>query len=183
LGFANAKEIAMPPIETKAQLLVKLRESRAALKKVIAKVDPGAWTLPNVCGEWSAKDVLAHVAHWQDLHLGWWAAYQRGETPQVPAPGYTWKDIDRLNQQIYRAHCDQSLEAVLQYLQGTYERFMALVEATPEEDLFRQGQVPFVGKGTLARWYIDYAHHDGFGRNKIYQALVRKSKAKAAAQP
>lgn len=55
-----------------------------------------------------------------------------------------------------------------------YERFITVIEATPEENLFRPGLVPFVGKGTLARWYIEYAHHDGFGRNKIYQTLVRK---------
>ena len=60
----------MPPIETKEQLIAKLRESRGALEKVIAKVAPDAWTQPGVVGEWSAKDVLAHVAHWQALHLG-----------------------------------------------------------------------------------------------------------------
>ncbi len=168
----------MPPIETKAQLLAKLRESRAALEKVLGKVAPEAMTRPGVCEAWSAKDVLAHVAHWQELHLGWWAAVQRGETPDVPAPGLTFKpaDMDRLNQQIYLAHCDQPLEEVLRYLRETYERFVAVVEATPEADLFRPGLVSFTGKGTLARWYIEYAQHDGWGRNKIYNSLVRKKK-------
>lgn len=166
----------MATIETKAQLITKLRESRAALEKVIGKVVPEAMIPPGVCGEWSAKDVLAHVAHWQELQVGWWAAVQRGEVPVVPVPGFTWKDIDRINHQIYLAHCDQSLEAVLQYLRDTFEQFMAVVEATPEEDLFRPGLVSFTGKATLAHWYTQYAYHDGFGRNKIYQALVRKKK-------
>ncbi len=168
----------MPPTETKAQLLAKLLESRAALEKVLGKVAPDAMTSPGVCGAWSAKDVLAHVAHWQELHLGWWAAVQRGETPEVPAPGLTFRpdDMDKLNQQIFRAHCDQPLEEVLHYLRETYERFMAVVEATPEDDLFRPGLVPFIGKGTLARWYIEYAQHDGWGRNQIYNALVRKKR-------
>jgi hypothetical protein len=168
----------MPPIETKEQLIAKLRESRGALEKVIAKVAPDAWTQPGVVGEWSAKDVLAHVAHWQALHLGWWAAVQRGETPEVPAPGFTWKrdDVDRLNHQIYLAHRDETLESVLKYLRETFEQFIAAVEATPEEDLFRPGVAPFTGSKPLARWYVEYAFHDGFGRNKIYNALVRKRK-------
>jgi hypothetical protein len=168
----------MPPIETKDQLINKMRQSRAALEKVIAKVPADAWEQPGVCGEWSAKDVLAHVAHWQALHLGWWAAVQRGETPDVPAPGYSWKgdDMDRLNHQIFLAHRDEPVEAVLKYLRDTFEQFMAAVAATPEPDLFRQGVAPFTGKKTLARWYVEYAFHDGFGRNKIYNALVRKRK-------
>jgi hypothetical protein len=154
-----------------------MHESRAALEKVTAKADSEAMTRPGTCGEWSGKDVLAHVAHWQELHLGWWAAVQRGETPETPAPGFTWKDIDRLNHRIYLTHCDQSLEDVLRYLRETFERFMAVIEATPEEDLFRPGLVPFIGKRTLARWYVEYAFHDGFGRNKIYNALVRKKRS------
>jgi hypothetical protein len=165
----------MPPVETKAQLIAKVRASRAALEKVVARAGPESMTLPGVCGEWSAKDVLAHVAHWQELHLGWWAAVQRGETPEVPAPGYSWRpgDVDRLNQQIYLAHCHQPLDEVLRYLRETFERFVSVIEATPEGDLFRPGAAPFTGKRTLASWYIEYGHHEGFGRNKIYNALVR----------
>lgn len=168
----------MPPVETKAQLIAKLNESRQALEKMIAKVPREAMTQPGVVEEWSAKDVLAHVAHWQELHLGWWAALQRGEKPEMPVPGLTFsrEDVDKLNHQIYLAHRDQPLDEVLGYLRGTFQQFMAVVEATPEADLFRPGVAFFTGKNTLARWYIDYAHHDGFGRNKIYNALVKKRK-------
>lgn len=169
----------MPPVETKAQLLEKLRASRAALEKVIARTSPEDLLKPGICGEWSGKDVLAHVLHWQELHLGWWAALQRGDTPETPAPGYTWNrsDVDALNHAIYRAHKDEPLEQVLACLRETFERFMAAVEATSEADLFRPGVAPFTGIKTLARWYVEYAQHDGFGRNKIYQALVRKPRS------
>jgi len=164
----------MPPVETKAQLIEKLRASRRALEKVVAKVPLEVMGKPSVVEEWSAKDVLAHVAHWQELHLGWWAAVQRGETPEVPAPGFTWKNIDKLNHQIFLAHRDESLEEVMKYLRETFEHFIAAVEATSEKDLFTPGLVSFTGNRTLARWYIEYAFHDGFGRNRIYNALVRK---------
>jgi hypothetical protein len=164
----------MPTVQTKAQLIEKMIECRAGLEKVVSKVTPDAMDQPGVVGEWSAKDVLAHVAHWQELHMGWWAAAQAGETPEVPAPGITWKELDKLNQQIFLAHRDQASEDVLWYLRETFRRFMAVIEATAEEDLFKAGLVSFTGNATLARWYMDYARHDGFGKNKIYQALVRK---------
>ena len=170
----------MPAIETKAQLIAKMKESRAALEKVIAKVPPEALLIPGICGEWSGKDVLAHVAHWQELHLGWWAAEQRGETPHTPVPGFSWKDIDALNHQIFLAHRDQSLDEVLKYLRDTFQKFLTVIEQTSEDDLFKPGLVSFTGKRSLARWYVEYAFHDGFGRNRIYQGLVRKSRKEKA---
>lgn len=166
-------------IETKDQLIAKLRQSRAALEKVIARAHPEALEKPGICGEWSGKDVLAHVAHWQELHLGWWADVQRGEKPAVPAPGLSWSrtDVDQLNHQIYLAHRDQPLHEVLTYLSDTFARFIAVVEATPDADLFQPGVAPFTGKNALVRWYIEYAHHDGFARNQIYNGLVRKKKS------
>jgi hypothetical protein len=100
------------------------------------------------------------------------------KTTAVPAPGFSWKtaDVDKLNHQIYLAHREQPLEEVLHYLRETFDQFMAVIEATPEADLFQPGLVSFTGKRPLARWYVEYAHHDGFGRNQIYNALVRKKR-------
>jgi len=171
----------MSGIETKAQLIAKLRESRAALERVISKVEPQAMLEPGVCGIWSGKDVLAHVAHWQKMHLGWWASVKHGEIPQVPAPGFSWSrdDVDQLNHLIFLEHRDQPLDEILQFLRVTFEEFMSVVEGTPEEDLFYPGLVSFTGSSTLARWYRDYAFHDGFGRSRIYNALVRKQRTPA----
>ncbi len=150
------------------------------LEAVIAKVLPEQMQIPGACGEWSVKDILAHLDEWEQLHMGWMAAVERGETPEVPAPGVTWKreDIDRLNRKIYKAHCHEPVETVLASFRATHERFIAQAAAIPEVDLFTPGFAPFVGKGTLARWYQEFALHDGWGRNHIYQAFIRKPRKK-----
>ena len=88
---------AMPLVETKTQLIAKLHESRAALEKVVAKVPPEAMAQPGLVEEWSAKDVLAH---WQELHLGWWAAVQRGETPDYSNANYTNRRMARIPKKV-----------------------------------------------------------------------------------
>ena len=56
---------------------------------------------------------------------------------------------------------------------------MAQLESISEGDLFLPGVMPFIGKNnTLAKWYIHYAWHDGWGRNQIYNALVRNTRSK-----
>src|SRR5829696_1789629 len=59
-----------------------VRAERAALLKSISALHPVALDRPGVVGEWSIKDVLAHIAGWQ----GWMARalpirLERGELP------------------------------------------------------------------------------------------------------
>ncbi|HET8669740.1 MAG TPA: ClbS/DfsB family four-helix bundle protein [Candidatus Saccharimonadales bacterium] len=55
-------------------------------------------------GGWSVKDILGHLIEWQHMNLDWHAAGLRGERPAMPAPGYTLRELPRLNQAIYRKH-------------------------------------------------------------------------------
>jgi len=59
------------------------RRSRA----ILATLTPEQMTRPGALGDWSAKDVLAHLYEWEQMVLGWLAAGQRGQTPSVPARG------------------------------------------------------------------------------------------------
>ena len=88
-----------------------------------------------VIGEWSVKDVLAHLVDWEQRCLNWIEASFRGETPETPAPGMTWKDIDILNQQIFAKHRNRTLEAVLDEFNSSYQAILKTVEDISEEDL------------------------------------------------
>jgi hypothetical protein len=48
---------------------------------------------PGIVGEWSAKDVLAHLTEWEQMVLGWYHAGLAGETPALPAPGFKWSEL------------------------------------------------------------------------------------------
>lgn len=39
---------------------------------------------PNVVGEWSFKDMLAHLAHWEAFLPDWIAASRLGEPVETP---------------------------------------------------------------------------------------------------
>ncbi len=49
-------------------------------------------------GGWSVKDILAHIVEWQQMNLDWYATGLRGEKPAMPAPGFTLREIPRLNE-------------------------------------------------------------------------------------
>jgi len=94
---------------------------------------------PGIVGEWSVKDVLAHLTEWQQMVLGWYHAGQAGETPALPAPGFKWSELPALNQAIYEKHLDRPLPAVLEEFRTAYRQVTAWVESLSEEDLFTPG--------------------------------------------
>lgn len=159
----------MPPIRTREELLKKVHTNRRRLEKNLSLLLPQDMLQPGVLNELSAKDILAHLYDWEEHFLGWYGASQRGESPQVPAPGITWKpaDIDRFNRQIYEAHRSESLEEVMAAFRDVHQKFVALVEGMSDEELFTLGYYPWTGNATLARWISAYASHDAWGQKHI----------------
>ena len=82
----------MPRPQTKAQILTESEKEHIALEKFLAALAPEQMTEPGMLGEWSVKDVLAHLYEWEQMVLGWLITTERGETPAVPA-----EDISGVN--------------------------------------------------------------------------------------
>ena len=118
-----------------------IRLERTALDDALAPLSPRHMTMAGVTkGGWSVKDVLAHVAEWQMMNLNWYAAGLRGEKPAMPAPGFTLRELPRLNAMIYRKHHRRPLQAVLRDYRSYHERVVALIEAIPDTDLVTLGR-------------------------------------------
>ena len=118
------------------ELLQEIKVEREALNALLKQIKPRQMTVPGVTpGGWSVKDILAHVAGWQGKVLEWHEAEQRGETPAVPAPGLTWRDLMCFNESIYQEHRRRSPEAVLLDYEVFHNRMIALIENTPDADL------------------------------------------------
>ena len=93
------------------------------------------------------KDVLAHLADWEAHMPGWWAATRRGEAVPEIEEGFSWQQIDEFNERVYLRHRDRTLAEVRAYFDETRRRFMAMVEAMPEEEMLRGGGMRSLARG------------------------------------
>lgn len=126
----------MHPQMDKAKLLDLIQAERAFVERTLSLMSREQMVQPMSEGGWSVKDTLAHISAWEQLCLSWIEAAQRGATPEAPAPGFTWDEIDRLNAKIYQDHKDHPLDDVLAYSAQSYRQMRETVEALPEEALF-----------------------------------------------
>lgn len=139
----------------KRELLQEIELERGKLDALLAKIPPRGMTRAGVTlAGWSVKGILGHLIGWQQMNLDWYAAGERGEVPEVPAPGLTWQDVRELNERIYRRHRRRSLKAVLADYHTFHQRLLDLVAEVTDKDLVTVGRYVWTGPTWTLSDYI-----------------------------
>jgi Mycothiol maleylpyruvate isomerase N-terminal domain len=123
----------MPPERRPAErLLATLDAAWAAFHASYAGLPDAQLLEPGVVGEWSVKDVLAHVSTWEEEALAHLPVIAAGGTP----PRYvTYGGIDAFNARMSARKRDLPLSDVRRMLDETHRRLVDLVRRAPEEQL------------------------------------------------
>lgn len=127
-------------------------DERRLLEEAINALSPRERTASGVIDAgWSVKDIMAHLAEWEQMFLGWVAASRRGETPDVPAPGYTFgaKSLNLLNDAIYRKYRRRSLADVQAIFDKSYQEILQVLDGMSEEELNTPARYAWLGKHSL----------------------------------
>jgi hypothetical protein len=157
----------MPPEKTKSNIIAGLNIERRRLEQNLATLTPEEMLLSGVVGDWSVKDVLAHLADWEAHMPVWIAAARSGDPVAEIESGLNWKQFDEFNQRIYLRHRDQPLIDVLAYFRGTHQEFMQMVQDMPEDEMLERGRYSFIGKGAVYDWLSAYAGHDRWAKTHL----------------
>ena len=91
------------------------------------------WTVPGAAGDWSLKNVWAHIADWMRETRRVIPMLLRDE--KVPA------NIQQFTAEHYAKHRTLSLAAARRRLEAERKRFLAMVRRMPEEQLLVKQRV------------------------------------------
>lgn len=152
---------------SKAKIIERLHAERRRLEQNVARLSREDLHQSNAVGEWSFKDVLAHVAHWESFLADWIPASRRGEMIDASI----MSDLDSLNRTIFETHRNDPLDEVLENFRGTHTKFMELAERLNDQEIFAPGHFAFTGDGALYGWLLAYADHDLWAKAKIGKSL------------
>lgn len=128
---------------TATELVNTIRQARAELEGVLARIPPEQWEQPLLPNGWSVNDVLSHITAWEERLLAWWDTALAGAVPEEPARGWTEETITAANEAIYRAHQGKPTAEVLAAFRRSYERILDMVETAPTEALLEPGYWPW----------------------------------------
>src|SRR3954452_3686509 len=129
-------------------VLAEIRATHDPLAAAAGEVPDAAWhaAVADMDG-WTRKDVLAHVGWWSDHSARVIAALTAGEVPYDRDEAI---DINAQNASIREQFLDRDPVEVRAFESAAFERLVAAVEGTSEEDLFAVGRYPWLEEQTLA---------------------------------
>lgn len=99
------------------------------------------------------RDLLAHVYEWQLMLEKWYEDGMKGEKPEIPAPGYTWKTTPKLNRLIHEKHSKTPLATILADIEQSHRQQMALISNHSTEELFTKKLYKWTNSTSLSAYF------------------------------
>jgi len=140
----------------KEESLAKLGESRRALRRAIEGLSEQEMTQVHVEGVWTVKDVISHIASWDETLLDPLRRCSAGGgfEVQVIEDYLAWNDEQAARKR------DIPLDAMLEESATVRRELVALAKGVPDEWWERQLTFPWGDTGTLAHALSGLAWHE-----------------------
>lgn len=117
-------ELDVTPLQ--ADLAALLRAARDAERDLFSELPAARRETPATIGDWSAKDVLAHLAAWRAIEARRLEATRRGE-PNPPADPVLHAPVDESNARIHEDFAGAGWEQVEQQADESVQALLAAI--------------------------------------------------------
>lgn len=163
---------SMPRPSSKTALLEAMSREYEALNSEINALQEQQRLTPGACEHWSVKDIQGHLDAWHEMFLIWERSGAAGESIEMPAPGYSWKETPALNDEIYQRIKDDSYETIVARLSRSHTAVRDVLESYSDEDLFTKKRFKWTGSTSVGSYAVSAtsSHYDWARK------LVRKFK-------
>ncbi len=129
--------------KTRDQVLGLIRQRRHELEAALARIPEDRLEEPLLDGGWSARDLMAHVTHWEMAFL----SNLGGPPPPVADRG----SADATNRAVYEYHHTRPLADVRQEFADTHRRLVERVAEFDDDGLNAQ---PVAGNDQVVWQYV-----------------------------
>jgi hypothetical protein len=148
-------------IASKGEVLAAIERERATWDALLAEVGEDRMLEPGPMGEWSFKDLVAHLTGWRSRSLQRLEAAANGQPEPEPDWPARLKTDDEINTWIHEANKDRLLGEVLDESRESYARLAEIVQRLPDEALNDPDRFPWLEGHALAPVIVtgDYFGH------------------------
>ena len=156
----SRRRLAVTNSKLKHQLVDIIDEERTDWEALLADVDPDRMDEPGVTGDWSFRDVTAHLLAWRDGGTRLLEAEARGESePPAPWPATVTGD-DEINAWLYERDRRIPIDEILDAYAETFVRLRTVVLALPDDALTDPDYFAWMGGQSVAESMLDRSWFD-----------------------
>jgi hypothetical protein len=122
-------------VTTRDEAIRLLEDQHAEVAALLAKLDPAAFERRGTIGggEWSAKDLAAHLGAWETFVLEVLDAFGRGERPPIEDEFLEPRATDRLNAREEQRFLDAPSHEVLARFEDLHRRVVGEIESMSDD--------------------------------------------------
>lgn len=132
---------------TRAELLRQIDTERVYWQDLVIEVGPERMEEPGPMGDWTFKDLTAHLTGWRERTIARIEAGP-GVEPPMPWPAQL-REVDAINDWIYAQNRDRPLADVLAEADQSFARLAAAIDALPDDDLLAPGRFDWLEGNAL----------------------------------
>jgi hypothetical protein len=134
-------ESTMP---TKGEVIAAINREREAWETLLVEVGEARMLEPGAMGEWTFKDLVAHITGWRARSLRRLEAVANGQ----PEPDPVWPanrvTDDEINDWIHEVNKDRLLGEVIGESRESYARLTEIVQMLPDDALTDPDRFPWL---------------------------------------
>jgi hypothetical protein len=127
---------------TATDVLAKIDQERTEWETLLAEIGEERMETPGASGDWTVKDVIAHMSGWHTPSL----THLQGVIAGNPDAKYTWpvsydesasedEQVQVINAWLYEQNKDRPLQEVIAESRGQWDDLRMIVTSIPEDQL------------------------------------------------
>ena len=146
---------------TKAELLDQLQEENRQWEALLDQIGEARLDQAIAPGQWSIKDIVAHIAAWRRRTVGRLQAARDGRADPPPQWPVHLQTDDEINAWLHAASHDRPVPVVLADSRQVFQDMLAAVAALPEGGLLAPGRFAWLeGKPLSAAVLFGHFHDE-----------------------
>ena len=134
----------------KDSLVGRIRAEHDRWRKLVEAVGSDRMEQPGAMGEWTFKDVAAHLTGWRALSIGQLEAAARGEDGAPDPWPAALTTNEEINQWIYERNRDRPVADILADADQSYVRLADAIAALSEDDVSTPVRYAWAGVAALS---------------------------------
>ena len=104
-----------------------------------------AWETPGACGVWSVKDIIAHLASYEQVLVDILTTFTGGSSSSTPVLNSYIELGGQFNDIEVNRRKEKTIQDILAEFNDTHSQVMSLIANIPPETLRQNGTLPWYG--------------------------------------
>lgn len=163
----------MPRARTKQELIDLGKEQYDLLLQNLKEIESEKLQDDFVFENRTPKDIVAHLVAWHKLMETWYTKGMDDEEVEIPAPGYSFKDTPKLNEDLYQEYKNVEWDDIIAEFKSTHKLMMGWIKKHSDKELFTKKLYNWSGSTSIGSYFASATSSHYQWANVLFKKFLK----------